>query len=102
VVAGGDGVEAELAGPDEEPIELEVAVALDAGVGRAAGRVRVDVGSDDVRVEVFGKIEDVVRDAELLRDAPRVLDVGDRATARITTAAPELHRRTDDLVALGE
>jgi hypothetical protein len=36
VVTGGDGVEAEGVGPAQEPVELEVPVALDARVGRAA------------------------------------------------------------------
>ena len=38
-------------------------------------RVRVDVGTDHVAVEVVGEVEHVVHDAELLRDAAGVLDV---------------------------
>ena len=64
VVAGGDGVEAEGVGPAEQPVELEVAVALDARVRRAAGGVGGDVGRHDVLVEVVAEVEDVVLDAE--------------------------------------
>ena len=46
-------VEAEPARPGEQPVELDVPVAFDAGVGRPAGRVRGHVGGDDRRLEVL-------------------------------------------------
>ena len=47
VVAGGDAVRADLAGSDEELVELEVVVAEGAGNGSAAGKVLGDEGADD-------------------------------------------------------
>ena len=55
VVPGGDGVEAELVGPAQERVELDVAVALDARVRRAAGGVGGDVGLDDRRRRTRGR-----------------------------------------------
>src|SRR5581483_8973779 len=100
VVSGGDSVEAELAGPVQEPVELEVPVALDARVGGASFRVGGHVRIDNMTVEVVGEVEHVVGHTELLSDTPSVLDVGDRAAARVAGAAPELHRGPDDVVAL--
>ena len=57
VVTGGDGVEAEGVGPLQQPVELEVAVALDARVGRAPGGVGLDVGLDHVGQEVVAEVE---------------------------------------------
>ena len=67
VVPGGHRVEAERIGPSQQPVELEVAVALDARVRACARGVVRDVGRDDVRVEVVTEVEHVVIDAELLR-----------------------------------
>ena len=64
VVPGGDGVEAERIGSAEQPVELEVAVALDARVRRAAGSVVGHVGRHHVLVEVVAEVEHVVLDAE--------------------------------------
>ena len=99
VVAGGDRVDAERGGPSQQPIELEVPVALDARVGRAARGVVGDVGRDDLRVEVVAEVEHVVVDAELVGDASGVVDVGDRAAAGVALAAPQLHRDAGDAVA---
>ena len=102
VVPGRDRVEAELVGPAQQAVELQPPVALDARVGRAARRVRGNVGLDDVRVEVVGEREHPVVDAQLLGNAPRIVDVGDRTAARVGRATPQLHRHTHDLVALLE
>ena len=56
-------------------------------------------GRDDVVVEVVAEVEDVVVDAELLGHAPGVVDVADRAAARVALAAPQLHRDPDDVPA---
>ena len=88
VVAGRDLVEAELLGALEHAPELHRAVALDTRVRRLARRVGVDVRRDHVGIEVVGEVEDVVRDAELRRDATRVLDVGDAAAARSRSRRP--------------
>ena len=100
VVAGGHGVEPEQHGPAQEAVELQVPVALDAGVRGAAGRVVGHVGSHHVLVEVVGEREHVVGDAELLGHPPGVVDVGHRAAPRVTGAAPQLEGGADHLVAL--
>ena len=79
-------------------IELEVPVALDAGIGCPSGSVVGDIGLDDVAFEVLAEIEDVVLDAESICDSAGVVDVGNGATAGVGRAAPELHGDTDDLV----
>ena len=68
VVAGGDAVGADLAGGDEELVELEVVVAEGAGDGRASGEVLADEGLDDVGLEAVLLVDDVVGDVELLGD----------------------------------
>ena len=72
------------------------------GLGDWPGGVGRDEGSDDVTVELVGVVEDVVVDAQHLGDPTRVVDVGDRTTARVRHAAPELQRGAHDLVALLE
>jgi hypothetical protein len=99
VVSGGHGVEADGQRPLEQAVELEVAVALDAGVRCAPDPVGLDVGLDHAAVEVVGEGPDVVDDAELLGDPAGVVDVADRAAAGVGLAAPQLHRDADDLVA---
>ena len=100
MVAGGDGVEAETHPPVEEGPELEVAVALDTGVRRPSGGVRMHVRSDDAPVELLGEVEDVVVDPETICHPPGVVDIRHGAATRIRGAAPELHGGTDDVVTL--
>ena len=70
------------------------------GLGVRPAACSPDVGRHDVAVELLGQVEDVVVDAELLGHPAGVLDVGDRAAARVRLAAPELERGADDLMAL--
>ena len=100
MVAGRHRVEAEQIGTLGEPGELHRAVALDARVRRDPGGVRLDVRLDDMGVEVVTEVEHEVVDVELLGDASRVVDVGHRAASGVGVATPQLHRDTDDLVAL--
>ena len=83
VVAGGDAVGADLAGGDEELVELEVVVAEGAGDGGAAGEVLGDEGLDDVGLEALLLVDEVVGDVELLGDAACVVDVVDGAAAAL-------------------
>ncbi len=53
VVAGGDALGADLAGGEEELIELEVVVAEGAGDGGAAGEVLGYEGLDDLSFEAI-------------------------------------------------
>lgn len=62
--------------------------------------MRVDVGTDDRRVEVFGEIEDEVVDTQLLRNSACVIDITDRAATGVTLAAPEAHGDTHDFMTL--
>jgi len=82
-------------GAAEQTVELDRPVALDAWVGRRPGGMGSDIELDDTGVEVVGELEHVVRDVELLGDAPRVVDVGDRAAAGIARATPQLERHAD-------
>jgi hypothetical protein len=110
-VAGGDAVGADLAGGDEELIELEVVVAEGAGDGSAAGEVLADEGLNDFCLESLLLVDDVVRDAELLGYVAGVVDIIDRAAAALhglghslvtgeAALVPELEGEADEVVAL--
>ena len=90
VVTGGHGVEPEGHGPVEEPIEFEVAVALDAGVGGAAFGVARYIRRHHPRLEVVGEVEDVMDQSQLIGDPAGIVDVGNRAAPRVRAPAPEL------------
>ena len=98
MVAGRDGVEAELVGAPQQAVELDRPVALDARVRRETGGMRCDVVLDDPGVEVMGELEHVVRDVELLGHPARVVDVGDRTTAGVGGSTPEPHGATGHVV----
>lgn len=83
VVASGDAVGSDLAGGEEELIELEVVVAEGAGDGRASVEVLVDEGADDVGLEAILLVYDVVGDSELLGYGSGVVDVVEGATAAL-------------------
>jgi hypothetical protein len=72
------GVKAEAHGPLEQQVELDVTVALNAGIGRLAGEVTFDKRRDNVALELFGVVEDVMVDPEGLGHSSRIFDVGDR------------------------
>ncbi len=93
-----DAIEPEPIGPVEQPVELQVPVALDTRVRCRPHAVRRDVRTDDLAHEVVTEVEDGMIDAELLGDAARVVDVAHRAATAIAVAAPQLHRDADDLV----
>ena len=101
VMAGRDEVEPQRVGPAQQLVELEVTVALDTRVRGQSGDVVGDVGLDNELLEVVTEVEHVVVDTQLLGDATGIVDVGDRATARVALAAPQLHRDADDIVPLG-
>ena len=81
VVAGGDRVEAEPERPVEDRRELDLLVAPQARVGRAAGGVLVHEVLDHVLVEAVAQVPDVERDADDVRGPAGVVAVLDRATA---------------------
>ena len=83
VVAGGDLGGADLAGGEEELVELEVVVAEGAGDGGAAGEVLGDEGADDVGLEAGFLVDEVVGDVERAGDLAGVVDVVDGAAAAL-------------------
>ena len=72
VVAGGDGIEAEPERAVEDGGELDLLVAPQARVGRAAGGVLGDEVVHDVLGEPLGEVPDVERDPEDVGDPSRV------------------------------
>jgi hypothetical protein len=112
VVAGGDTVGADLAGGDEELVELEVVVAEGAGDGGSSGEIFADEGLDDLGFEAVLLVDDVIRDVELLGHVARVVDVVDAAAAALdglghafvsgeAALIPELEGEANEGVALG-
>jgi len=81
VVSGGDGDGVPRARAGEQRAELQIRVAGHARHRRAAARVAVGEGLDDGAVELLRHVEEVVRDAQPLGHATRVID-GLAAAAR--------------------
>ena len=81
VVPGDDRVEAERQRPVQHRGELDLLVAAQARVRRAAGGVLGDEVVDDVGVEPLGQVPDVERDAEHVGGPARVAGVLERAAA---------------------
>ena len=72
------------------------------GFGVMPSLVRLHVRVDDVLVEVVGEVEHQVVDAQLLRHAAGVVDVGHRAAAGVAVAAPQPHGDAHHLVAVAQ
>ena len=89
VVASGNRVEPQGPGPVQQPVKLEVTVALDARIGGATGGVVGHVRTDHMGGELVGHVEHVVVDVELLGDASGVVNVGHRAAATVAVATPQ-------------
>src|SRR5687767_9791386 len=105
-MAGGNVFGAELPGAIDEIAKLEALVADDAWVRRAASFVFFGEVIDDLLLEIRGLIDEIVRDAEFVRDRPGVHDRL-RSTAlvfgaRNTILRPKLQGDADDVVALLE
>jgi hypothetical protein len=99
-MAGSEHLEPEAARPLEELPELDVPVALDAGIGCPPLRVSGHIGIDDGVFELLDEVKGVVIETELLCHAPRVVHVGDGAASRVRGPAPELQGDADDFVTL--
>ena len=107
IVAGGERVRAEIAGERQQVAELDALVAAHAGDRRLAAQVGLGEVLDHRFAEARLVVEDVVADAEPVRDPAGVVDVlagaagagpGARRAVRI-----EAERDAHDLVArLGE
>ena len=103
-MSGGDVLSSKTGSPVDQRRELQVAVAVRARQRRAARGIFPDEVGDDRLFEPPLEVQDVVRDADDVRDTPRIVQVVEG------TAAPEgmlalpliveLHREADDLVSL--
>ena len=77
----------------EQLVEFHEAVAVDAGIGRAALLIGADELFDDLILKIRSKIKHLIRNVELKRNLARVLDV------LLRTAGTEI-ARTKILVAV--
>jgi hypothetical protein len=93
VVPRCDRVEAQVDGLLEEGRELDALVAAHARIRRAPRRVFGDEVIDHVGLEPLGEVPDVVRDADLVRDALRIHRVFDGAAAARARAERAGHPR---------
>ncbi len=105
VVPGRDLVHPHQSGALQQPAELDVPVAVDAGVRRLAAAVSLREARDHVAPELPAEIEHVVLDAEAGGDAARVLHVRQRAAGAFPfqpglLVAEKPQRRARDLVPL--
>src|SRR5690606_2676703 len=103
VVTRRDALGAEPLGQGEELGELDASIAAHARARRSPGQVVFDERLDDGLGEELASIEGVMGDAELVRDAPGVVQVFRRAAARSNAAVvrvvPEVQRHADHVVA---
>ena len=79
IVAGGDGVAAHQRRPVIEPPELQIAVAVNAGVGGLPPLVGRGEAVHDLTAEFVGEIEHIVGHIQLVRHAAGVLHILQRA-----------------------
>src|SRR5271168_2676233 len=111
VMAGGDAIRSDLLGGAQKLVELEVVVAERAGNRRAARKIVVDEGANDILLEALLLVDDVIRDVEGLGYTAGVIHIiqaaaAARGTRRNTGLAghallvPELEGQADDVVSL--
>jgi len=101
VVSGGDVVVAQRERTIQQRAELEAAVAVDAGVGRASGAVFGDEEVHHVAREALRFVEHIKIHAEPRGDGARVLRVrGGAAAALRRLAIVELEHRARAVIAL--
>ena len=63
-------------------LELQEPVAVDAGVGRAAGQIGVAEGAHHRRIETIAQIEGVVGNVETPAHRPRIFHIARRSARR--------------------
>ena len=100
-MAGGDGVEAVVAGPLEEHAELDLAVAHHVGIRREAAPVAVEQVVDDAGAVLVHEVDDAELDAEAFGGGAGVVDVllPGAFADDVVLVDPVLHVRADELVA---
>lgn len=99
VMPSGDPIETQRVGSTNKSVELEVPITFDTRVGRSAGRMVANVGTNHVAFEVFAKVEHVVLDTKPVGDSTGIVDIAHRTTTGVGRPAPEFHGDADDLVA---
>ena len=104
VVAGDDDVAAKGLGAVIELLVLHIAVTIDARIRGAALLVGPHEAFDDLTVEVFGKVKDIVRHAEARRDLAGILGILEGTAGIFATDIDgfiiiQLHGDTDGVVA---
>ena len=102
IVTGGDRVAPQLARPVIEAVELERAVAVDAGIRGDPLPLAVDEFFDDLFFKIILEIENVERDAEPAAYRAGVLDVVEGTAGALHPAFSviEAHRTADPLMIL--
>ena len=100
-MTGGDKVGVQLTRPLPQQVELEVAVAQQAGVRRAPVEVLIGEDVDHAATERLPEVQDVVRDAQVVSHAAGVLKIIDRAAAPLMPfgVAGKQHGNGNDLIA---
>ena len=112
VVAGGQRIGANLLGDDQQLIELQMIVAQAARNGSASGEILLHEGTHHFALKTVFVIDHVIRNADGLGDAARVINIVERAAASLdrlghavvagqAALVPELHGQADDVVSLG-
>jgi hypothetical protein len=97
-MTGGDGIETQQIGAFAESIELQMPITFDARVGCQTLTVGLHIWIDHVGVELVGEVEHEMVDVELLCDAARIVDIGDRTAAGVALASPQAHRDAYDVM----
>ena len=82
------GIKPEQSSTLRQAVELEVSIAFDTRIRRGAGTMGIDIGINDVRGEVVGKVEHQVVDAQLLSNATSIVHVADRTATGVALASP--------------
>ena len=90
----------------QQPVELDLAVAHHARIGRAAREIFRNEIADDACAEIGAQIDNIKRKTHPLGNPPRILEIIVRAASSATLRrlrrriGREAHRDADDLVAL--
>jgi len=105
-VTGGDEIRVERAGAAPQPIELDLAVAHHAWIGRPAGEIFGNKISNYARAKIGAEIDHIKWKAHPFGDAARILEVIVRAAGAATLRSVrrcfgcKAHRDPDHIIAL--
>ena len=104
IVSGDNGVHLHFLHPEIELFKFQIAVAVDAGVGRPAVFIGVDKPVHDLFFEVCRKVENIVGHMQTIRHAPCVLHIVQGAAGLFPLdpclfVLEQFHGRTDAFIA---